>query len=99
MSIKVEVFTTARCPYCGWAKRLLDKKGVAYEEIRVDLDRAKLEELTARVKRTSVPQIFIGDRHIGGYDNMVELDQDGELDKLLNGGAGGGTEGDAGNSP
>ncbi len=84
MSTKVEVFTTGRCPYCGWAKRLLDKKGVAYEEIRIDLDEAKREELAKRTDHSSVPQIFIGDTHVGGYDKMVELDHAGDLDKLLN---------------
>ena len=83
MSIKVEIFTSGSCPYCGWAKKLLEKKGVAYEEIRVDLDEAKREELTKRSSRTSVPQIFIGDTHVGGYKDMVELDQEGGLDKLL----------------
>ena len=84
MSTKVEIFTSAHCSYCGWAKRLLDKKGVTYEEIRVDLDDAKREELTKRINRSSVPQIFIGGIHIGGYDDMVEIDHNGGLDKLLN---------------
>ena len=86
MSAKVEIFTSTNCPYCGWAKRLLDKKGAAYKEIRVDLDPAGLEELGNRAGRTSVPQIFIGDTHVGGYDDMVELDRAGGLDKLLNSG-------------
>lgn len=84
MTAKVEIFTTARCPYCGWAKRLFDRKGVAYEEFRIDLDDAKRQELAARTSRASVPQIFVGDTHVGGYDDAVELDQDGGLDKLLN---------------
>lgn len=84
MSTKVEIFTAANCSYCGWAKRLLDKKGIAYEEIRVDLDEVKREELARRTDRTSVPQIFIGDTHVGGYEDMIELDQQGGLDRLLN---------------
>ena len=84
MSVKVEIFTSANCSYCGWAKRLLDKKGAAYEELRVDTDDANREKLAKRTSRTSVPQVFIGDTHVGGYEDMVELDQQGGLDKLLN---------------
>ena len=80
---KVLVYTSANCPYCVWSKRLLDKKQISYEEIRVDQDEAMRVQLQARTKRTSVPQIFIDDFHVGGYQDMVELDQDGELDKLL----------------
>ena len=83
MSGKVQVFSTHRCPYCERAKRLLDRKGVQYEEIYVDTDQEKLAEMITRTQRRSVPQIFIGDTHIGGYDNMVELDQDGKLDTLI----------------
>ena len=82
---KVLVYTSANCPYCQWSKRLLDKKQVSYEEIRVDQDDAMRVQLQERTKRSSVPQIFIDDFHVGGYQDMVELDQDGELDKLLNG--------------
>lgn len=68
-----------------WAKKLLDKKQAVYEEIRVDLDGAQREEMVARAKRTSVPQIFIGEYHVGGYQEMVALDSEGELDKMLAG--------------
>ncbi len=68
-----------------WAKKLLDKKQVAYEEIRVDLDDEKREQMVALAKRTSVPQIFIGEHHVGGYQEMVALDSEGELDKMLAG--------------
>ncbi len=84
MSAKVEIFTSGNCPYCGWTKRLLDKKGAAYEELRVDTDAANREKLAQRTSHTSVPQIFIGDTHVGGYQDMVELDREGGLDKLLN---------------
>ncbi len=84
MNLKTEIFTSARCPYCDGAKRLLSKKGIAYEEIRIDLDEAKREELAKRTGRSSVPQIFIGETHIGGYDDLVELHRSGSLDKLLN---------------
>lgn len=83
----VLIYTSAICPYCVAAKNLLAKKGAAYTEIRVDLDRGKREEMMARAKRTSVPQIFIGDTHIGGFDDMVALDRKGGLDPLLGGAA------------
>ena len=81
---KILVYTSANCPYCTWSKRLLDKKQASYEEIRVDQDEAVRVQLQSRTKRTSVPQIFIDDFHVGGYQDMVELDQEGKLDKLLN---------------
>lgn len=83
----VLIYTSAICPYCVAAKNLLAKKGAAYTEIRVDLDRSKREEMMARAKRTSVPQIFIGDTHVGGFDDMVALDRQGGLDPLLGGAA------------
>jgi glutaredoxin 3 len=81
----VLIYTSAMCPYCVAAKNLLAKKGAAYTEIRVDLDRGKREEMMARTKRTSVPQIFIGETHVGGFDDMVALDRKGGLDPLLGG--------------
>jgi glutaredoxin 3 len=80
---KVVMYTTQVCPYCVAAKRLLASKNVSVEEIRVDLDPAKREEMRARSQRTSVPQIFIGDTHVGGFDDMVALDRAGGLDPLL----------------
>lgn len=80
---KVIVYSSANCAYCARAKQLLDAKGVAYQEVRVDLDpeeRAKMMELSGR---RTVPQIFINDKPIGGYDDMYALDKAGELDKLL----------------
>ena len=82
---KVLIYTSASCPYCTWSKRLLDKKQARYDEIRVDQDKAARMKLQERTERTSVPQIFIDDFHVGGYQEMVELDQEGKLDKLLNG--------------
>lgn len=81
---KVVVYSAQNCPYCTRAKLLLNQKKVAYEEIRVDLDDAKREEMIKRSGRTSVPQIFINDKHIGGFDDMWALEQKGELDPLLN---------------
>ncbi len=80
---EVTVYATATCPYCTRARRLLEKKGVRYTEIRVDQDPERRAEMTKRTGRTSVPQIFIGDRHIGGYDDTAALDAQGELDSLL----------------
>lgn len=81
---KVTIYTTMFCPFCTMAKRLLDKKGVAYEEIDVSMSRAKRAEMREKAGgANSVPQIWIGDKHIGGCDDLHELDFDGELDGLL----------------
>ena len=81
---KVEIFTSARCPYCTWAKKLLDKKGAPYEEIRIDTgDTKERGRLQARTEYTSVPQIFIDGAHIGGYQEMINLDRAGQLDRML----------------
>jgi glutaredoxin 3 len=83
----VKMYTTAYCPYCIRAKQILAAKGVtAIDEVRVDMEpqeRMKMMEITGR---RTVPQIFIGDTHIGGCDDMVALDRRGGLDPLLNGG-------------
>lgn len=80
---KVVMYTTRICPYCMSAKQFLARKGVVPEEVRIDADPARREEMLARAKRTSVPQIFIGDTHVGGFDDMVALDRAGGLDRLL----------------
>ncbi len=80
---KVVVYSTLMCPYCVRAKALLKAKGVAFEEIRVDLDRDRMVEMMQRSGRRTVPQIFIGDVHVGGYDDMAALDARGGLDPLL----------------
>jgi len=78
------MYCTAVCPYCINAERLLLRKGVTeIEKIRVDLDPEQRLIMEQRSQRRTVPQIFIGDRHIGGFDDMVELDQAGELAPLL----------------
>ncbi len=79
----VRMYCTDTCPYCARAERLLLKKGVDIEKIRVDLDPERYAEMTQITRRHTVPQIFIGDRHVGGFDDLVELDMDGELDPLL----------------
>lgn len=81
---KVEVYTTPMCPYCWRAKRLLDDKNVDYVEINLWSERARRDEMLERADgRTSVPQIFIDGKAIGGSDELVALEQSGELDTLL----------------
>ncbi|HHA18561.1 MAG TPA: glutaredoxin 3 [Methylophaga sp.] len=80
---KVEVYSSAHCPYCVMAKRLLDRKGVAYEEIRVDLDPAKRQEMMKKSRQRTVPQIFINNEAIGGYTDLVAIDNSQRLDSLL----------------
>jgi glutaredoxin 3 len=80
---QVTIYSTMVCPYCVRAKRLLQRKGVDYEEVLVDQDRGRLREMLERSQRRTVPQIFIDDYHVGGYDDMAELDSQGELDSLL----------------
>jgi glutaredoxin 3 len=80
---KIEIYSSQFCPYCTRAKMLLDQKGVEYEEIRVDLDMNKRREMTKLSGRTSVPQIFINDDHIGGCDDLYHLDAQGGLDPKL----------------
>ena len=79
----VQMYATAFCPYCVRARRLLEQKGVEFHEIRVDKDRAEMRTMIQRSQRTTVPQIFIDERHIGGYDEMAALDRTGQLDPLL----------------
>ncbi|KAA6182690.1 glutaredoxin 3 [Thiohalocapsa marina] len=79
----VQMYTTAICPYCVRARRLLEHKGVEYEDIRIDRDREQRKIMIQRSNRTTVPQIFIGEVHVGGYDDMAELDAAGKLDPLL----------------
>ncbi|WP_455201432.1 glutaredoxin 3 [Kaarinaea lacus] len=82
-SIKIEIYSTEFCPYCTRARMLLDSKGVSYIEFRVDQDLNLRDEMERRSNRTSVPQIFIGNRHIGGFDDLAELEFGEELDGIL----------------
>ena len=77
------MYATATCPYCMRARRLLERKGVSFQEIRVDLEPSRWGEMEERSQRNTVPQIFIDGRSIGGFDDLAELDFDGELDELL----------------
>lgn len=81
---QVVIYSTLLCPYCNRAKALLRKKGVAFTEIDVGMDAQKRSEMMTRAHgRHTVPQIFIGDRHVGGCDDLHELDNQGQLDLLL----------------
>ena len=81
----VLLYTTSRCPYCIMAKRLLDKKGATYTEIDVNSQAGLREEMMRKTKRRTVPQIYIGDFHVGGFDELYALDQQHKLDSLLAG--------------
>jgi glutaredoxin 3 len=86
MTAKVVMYTSAVCPYCIRAERLLDAKGVSgIEKIRVDLDPEQKVLMMQKTGRRTVPQIFVGDTHVGGFDDLYALDQAGRLDPLLNG--------------
>jgi glutaredoxin 3 len=80
---EVTIYTTPYCPYCVRAKRLLERKGVGYREIDVADDDDARVRLAEQTGRRTVPQIFIGDRHVGGSDELHDLDARGELDPLL----------------
>ncbi len=79
----VIVYSSAHCPYCVMAKQLLERKGVSYEEIRVDLDPSKREEMMKKSRQRTVPQIFINNKAIGGYTDLVAIDRAKQLDSLL----------------
>ena len=81
---RVVMYSTAVCPYCIRAEQLLQRKGVtAIEKIRIDLEPERRDEMVRRTGRKTVPQIFIGDTHVGGCDDLHELDRRGGLDPLL----------------
>jgi glutaredoxin 3 len=81
---RVLMYCTAVCPYCVRAEALLKRKGVTeIDKVRIDLEPEKSEEMTARTGRRTVPQIFIGDTHVGGCDDLHDLDRQGKLDPLL----------------
>ncbi|MEJ8567749.1 glutaredoxin 3 [Elongatibacter sediminis] len=80
---RLEIYFKSWCPYCNRALNLLDSKGVAYDAIDVTHDMGRELEMRRRSGRTSVPQIFAGDRHLGGFDDIAQLDRHGELDPIL----------------
>ena len=84
MAARIQMYTTAVCPYCVRAEQLLRQRGVTeIEKIRIDLDPARKDEMVARTGRRTVPQILIGDRHVGGCDDLYAVDRAGELTPLL----------------
>jgi len=83
-SPSITIYTSGFCPYCVWAKRMLDSKGVSFNEIRTDMEASAREEMLQRSNgQMTVPQIFIDEIHVGGYTDMAALDRDGKLDPLL----------------
>jgi glutaredoxin 3 len=81
---RVEIYTKMLCPYCVRAKKLLTEKGVAFEEYDITMGGPKRQEMLGRANgRTTVPQIFIGDHHVGGSDDLAALEREGKLDPLL----------------
>ena len=83
MMSKVVIYTTMICPYCIRAKHPLKRKDVEFEEIRIDTDHEQMQIMMQRSRRHTVPQIFIDDVHVGGYDDMAALEARGQLDALL----------------
>jgi glutaredoxin 3 len=81
---KIELFSTAVCPYCVAAKNLLKSKGLDWSEVRIDTDPAQRDAMLARSGgRRTVPQIFINDQHVGGFDDLLAADRSGKLAELL----------------
>ncbi len=80
---RVRMYTTAVCPFCQMAERLLQAKGAEIEKIRIDLDPAERMAMMEKTGRRTVPQIYVGDTHVGGYDDLAALDRAGKLDPLL----------------
>jgi glutaredoxin 3 len=86
MAVRVVMYSTAVCPYCIMAERLLKAKGVeTIEKIRVDLEPEQRADMMQKTGRRTVPQIYIGDTHVGGFDDLSALDREGKLDGLLQG--------------
>lgn len=85
MTSQVVIYSTGYCPFCTRAKELLDHLKIAYEEIRVDDNSSLREEMERLSGRRTVPQIFFGERHIGGFDDLKKLYDSGELNKILTG--------------
>ena len=81
----ITMYTSAVCAYCVAAKNFLRSKGLEWTEVRIDVDPAERERMVARARRTSVPQIFVGDVHVGGYDDMMALHRAGKFEPLLEG--------------
>ena len=80
---KVVMYSTGVCPYCQMAERLLMSKGVAVEKVRIDLQPERRAEMMEKTGRRTVPQIYVGETHVGGYDDLAALEREGKLDELL----------------
>ena len=79
----ITIYSTAICPYCVAAKNFLNSKGKQWREVRIDMDPAERDRMVAITRRTSVPQIFVGETHVGGYDDMMALHRAGKLEPLF----------------
>ena len=82
---EITIYSTLICPYCVAAKNFLKSKGLEWTEVRIDQDPAERDKMMAKTKRTSVPQIFVGDVHVGGYDDMMAMHREGKFEPLLEG--------------
>lgn len=82
----ITLYTSAMCGYCVAAKNFLKSRGLSWNEVRIDLDPDERERMVSRARRTTVPQIFIGETHVGGYDDLMALQRAGKLEALLDGG-------------
>ncbi len=80
---KVTIYSTRICPYCVRAKNFFTKKEIQFEDIMIDQNPEEMKTMMEKSKRQSVPQIFIGDYHVGGFDDLIEHDMDGKLEDLL----------------
>ncbi len=80
---KILIYSTNLCPYCTMAKKLLERRGLSYDEINIDSKSGLREEMMLKTKRRTVPQIYIGDYHVGGFNELYALDQNEKLDELL----------------
>lgn len=83
----ITIYSSAICPYCVAAKNFLKSQGREWTEVRIDLDQAQRAHMIERTRRTSVPQIFVGETHVGGYDDMMAMHRAGNLIPLLDGAA------------
>lgn len=97
---RILIYTTASCPYCVAAKQFLSRKGWEFEEVRVDLDAARRREMLGRSEgRRTVPQIFIGQAHVGGFDDLIAAERVGRLQALVEGAAAEDTSGELSHAP
>jgi glutaredoxin 3 len=82
MRAKVEIYSSANCAFCVAAKNLLKSRGLDYQEVRIDTEPGKRDEMVARTHRRTVPQVFVNDQHIGGFEELAEADRSGKLAQI-----------------